>query len=82
MVTVNDAGLSGLPDSVVFDYAREHQRIILTRNCGDFLELHQASPVHAGILAVYPNSDTAKNMSYQEISNAIGNSNRKSVCYS
>ncbi len=73
VVTVNDAGLGGLPDSAVLDFARQRGRVTLTRNCDDFHELHQANPLHAGILAVYQNSDLAKNMSYQSISNAIAN---------
>ncbi|MDZ8224652.1 MULTISPECIES: hypothetical protein [unclassified Nostoc] len=35
--------------------------------------LHQAEPVHPGILAVYQNSDSSKNMSYQSIVAAIFN---------
>ena len=73
VVTANERDLGGLPDSVVFDYARKHKRVILTRNCNDFLELHQVNPVHAGILAVYQNSDPSKNMNYQSISKAIAN---------
>ena len=73
VITVNDAGLGGLPDNVVFEYARQHKRVIITRNCDDFLELHQVNQIHAGILAVYQNSDVLKNMSYQSISKAIAN---------
>ncbi len=71
--TVNEIGLGGLPDSAVFDYARQYKRVILTRNCDDFLELHQVNLIHEGILAVYQNSDTSKNMSYQSIAKAIAN---------
>ncbi|WP_413201117.1 DUF5615 family PIN-like protein [Nostoc piscinale] len=73
VVTVNTAGLMNRPDSVVLDYARQNQRVLLTRNCDDFQELHQANPVHSGILAVYQNSDATKNMSYQLIVKAIAN---------
>ena len=73
VITANDAGLGGLLDSVVLEYARQQKRVILTRNCDDFLELHQFNPFHEGILAVYQNSDTSKNMNYQAISNAIAN---------
>jgi hypothetical protein len=47
--------------------------VLLTRNCTDFQELHQANSVHSGILAVFQNSDPAKNMSYQAIVQAIAN---------
>ncbi|MBD2501485.1 DUF5615 family PIN-like protein [Anabaena azotica FACHB-119] len=73
VVTVNAVGLMNRPDSVVLDYARQNQRVLLTRNCDDFHELHQANPIHSGILAVYQNSDAAKNMSYQIIVKAIAN---------
>ncbi|MBD2595524.1 DUF5615 family PIN-like protein [Nostoc spongiaeforme FACHB-130] len=73
VVTVNTVGLMNRPDSVVLDYARQNQRILLTRNCDDFQELHQANPIHSGILAVYQNSDATKNMSYQLIVKAIAN---------
>ncbi|AFY50469.1 Protein of unknown function DUF82 [Nostoc sp. PCC 7524] len=73
VVTVNLVGLMNRPDSVVLDYARQDQRVLLTRNCDDFHELHQTNPIHSGILAVYQNSDVAKNMSYQLIVKAIAN---------
>ncbi len=73
VITVNDAGLGGLPDNVVFEYARQHKGVIITRNCDDFLELHQVNKIHAGILAVYQNSAVLKNMSYQSISKVIAN---------
>jgi hypothetical protein len=46
---------------------------LLTRNCNDFLKLHQLNSNHFGILAVYQDSDPLKNMSYQGIVQAIGN---------
>jgi uncharacterized protein with PIN domain len=73
VITVNEAGLGGRPDANVLDYARQQARVLLTRNCDDFEELHQAKPTHPGILAVYQNPDLAKNMSYQSIVGAISN---------
>jgi predicted nuclease of predicted toxin-antitoxin system len=73
VLTVNDVGISGFPDEQVLDYSRQHNRVIITRNCSDFRELHQADPSHPGILAVYQETDTSKNMSYQAIVNAVGN---------
>ncbi|RUR72411.1 DUF5615 family PIN-like protein [Chlorogloeopsis fritschii PCC 9212] len=73
VITVNAVGLMNRSDSVVLDYARQDGRVLLTRNCDDFQELHQANPVHPGILAVYQDSDTSKNMSYQAIVKAIAN---------
>ena len=65
VLTVNEADLMSRSDSFVLDYARQQGRVLLTRNCADFQELHQANPVHPDILAVFQNPDLAKNMSYQ-----------------
>jgi predicted nuclease of predicted toxin-antitoxin system len=73
VLTVNEVGISGFPDEQVLDYARQHNRVIVTRNCSDFRELHQANPLHLGILAVYQETDTSKSMSYQAIVNAVDN---------
>ncbi len=73
VLTVNEADLMSRTDSTVLDYARQQERVLLTRNCADFQELHQANPEHPGILAVFQNSDLARNMSYQAIVQAIAN---------
>ncbi|TAG95275.1 MAG: hypothetical protein EAZ09_08700 [Oscillatoriales cyanobacterium] len=67
VATVNTLDLMNRPDSVVLQAARENERVVLTRNCDDFQELHQANPEHSGILAVYQDSEASKNMSYQGI---------------
>ena len=58
VLTVNEADLMSRTDSTVLDYARQQERVLLTRNCADFQELHQANPEHPGILAVFQNSLT------------------------
>jgi len=73
VVTVQDINLMGNSDSVVLDYARENQRVLLTRNCDDFHNLHQANSHHSGILTVYQSADVSKNMSYATIVKAIAN---------
>lgn len=73
VITVNEAGLMSKPDSVVLDYARQEGRVLLTRNCDDFQNIHQLNSVHSGILAVYEYPDSSKNMSYQKIVKAIAN---------
>lgn len=73
VLTVNEAHLSGAPDPSVFAFARDQGRILLTRNCSDFQEIHQIQPNHPGILAVYQNTDASKNLSYQDIVKAIQN---------
>ncbi|ALF53229.1 hypothetical protein ACX27_10850 [Nostoc piscinale CENA21] len=73
VVTVNLVGLMNCPDVVVLDYARQDGRVLLTRNCNDFQELHQINPSHPGILAVYQDFVVSKNMTYQTIVKAIAN---------
>jgi predicted nuclease of predicted toxin-antitoxin system len=73
VVTVNDVGITGFPDDKVLDYARQYNYILITRNCDDFQELHQANPIHPGILAIYRDAEPTKNMSYQVTVKAIGN---------
>lgn len=73
VVIVNPVNLMNQADSFGLDFARKNGRVLLTRNCKDFQELHQLNPVHSGILAVYQGSDTAKNMSYQAITKAVAN---------
>ena len=73
VVTVNEVGLTSKPDSVVLDYARQQGRILLSRNCDDFNNLHNADPNHPGILVIYQNSDRSKNMNYKTIVRCITN---------
>ncbi len=73
VITVNEAGLSGKIDSLVFDYARGSNRVLLTHNCDDFKALHQENPNHPGILAIYQNDDRSKKMSRQAIVKALSN---------
>jgi predicted nuclease of predicted toxin-antitoxin system len=73
VVTVNEVGMNGQPDSVVFAYAKQQNRLLFTFNCDDFEALHLANPDHPGILVVYQQADFAKNMSYKAILKAIAN---------
>lgn len=61
------------PDSLVLDYARQEGYLLLTRNCDDFHNLHQANPNHPGILAVYQDSDPSKSLSYSTLVKCIAN---------
>lgn len=73
VLTVDEAGLRSLEDAAVMARAMSESRVLLTRNCGDFLALHQANEEHPGILAVYQDGDPSRNMSYQEVVQAISN---------
>lgn len=72
-VTVNEAGLRGRPDSAVLEYASRDQRAVLTMNCRDFLELHEALPAHSGIIAIYQSGELRKNMTFAETAAALAN---------
>jgi predicted nuclease of predicted toxin-antitoxin system len=73
VVTINDVNLTGKLDSVVLDYARQTNRILITQNCEDFDNLHNLNPNHLGILAVYHEAIGAKDMSLKAIVKAIAN---------
>ena len=61
----------GAADSAVMAFAQQQKRVLCTRNCSDFYELHQNTPGHFGVLIVYQEADSRKNKSYQAIVNAI-----------
>src|SRR5258707_356686 len=42
-----DVGLMGQDDDIHFAYASEHKLAILTKNPGDFLDLHELDPKHS-----------------------------------
>ena len=72
-VTVNEMGLRGQPDSTVLAHAAQNQRTVLTMNCRDFLELHEATPAHSGIIAIYQSAEMRKNMTFAAIVAALAN---------
>lgn len=73
VVTANESGLMGKADLIVFGYAKDTNRIILTLNCRDFEAIHQSNPVHPGIFAVYQEANPSKKMSFKDIVRAIAN---------
>lgn len=41
VLTIGEAGVTGIPDTMALEMARSHQRILLTRNCDDlFRTIH------------------------------------------
>jgi hypothetical protein len=72
VLTVGDLEQRGAPDEVVLQLAQTTNRVLLTRNCADFKRLHQSAPGHTGIVAVYQERDPRKDMSYKEITQALG----------
>ena len=79
VLTVNGANLTGQSDQSVLAYAKQKGCILLTRNCGDFHELHLVGSLHNGILAVYQSADESKDMSYRDIVQAISNLEKSSI---
>jgi predicted nuclease of predicted toxin-antitoxin system len=65
--------LTGAADPSHFAHACATKRVILTKNPGDFFQLHQQHAEHPGILAVYQDNDPTKDMSYDDIMRAIAN---------
>ena len=82
VVTVNEIGLVGQPDPVILAYAKQNNRVLLTHNCQDFKLLHQQDSNHPGILLVYRDADFSKNMSRQNIVQAITNLEAASISLS
>ena len=79
VLTVNEAGLQGTADTEVLDRATAEDRIVLTRNVGDFRDLHQARAVHAGIIGIFFDHDPGKDLSDAQIVRATSNLERAEV---
>ncbi len=77
VMTATEAALLGQPDSAVLAYAVQQKRIVLTRNCYDFSNesaaLQGRGGHHEGILLIYVKNDPEKDMSYDEIVQAVEN---------
>ena len=72
VVRSSDVGLEGERDPEHFKYAVDHGLILVTKNPKDFQALHDADPLHFGIIAIYQDNDPS-DMSDLEIVKAIGN---------
>jgi predicted nuclease of predicted toxin-antitoxin system len=75
--TVTEAGLIRKPDHAVFEAAVVADRMVITINCADFVELAKAKTdkngSHPGILLVYRYNVPSKEMTHDEIVKAIAN---------
>jgi predicted nuclease of predicted toxin-antitoxin system len=47
---VRDRGLNGATDALVFQYAFDDDRIVVTKNVRDFEKLAQSCDLHAGVI--------------------------------
>jgi hypothetical protein len=73
VLTVGEADRIGTPDTEVLTLAAATGRVLLTRNCVDYLALRERPPTHSGILCVYQDSDLGKAMRYEDIARALRN---------
>ena len=73
VLTVGEADRSGASDAAVLMLAAGTGRVLLTRNCADYLLLHASGLAHGGVLCMYQDSDPAKAMRYTDIVLALGN---------
>ncbi len=75
--TPADVGLMGEADPVQLTYAIKEERVFLTRNYGDFEELHNLIRVarghHAGILVIRRDNNPKRNMMPRDIARALRN---------
>jgi predicted nuclease of predicted toxin-antitoxin system len=75
--TVSQANLISRPDDAVFAHAIAENRVVITSNCGDFIELAEARIAakehHPGVLLVFLYNNPNKDMSVPEIIKAIAN---------
>jgi hypothetical protein len=71
------AGLMGEADPVQLTYAIKEDRVFLTRNYGDFEDLHNLIRVarghHAGILVIRRDNNPRRNMMPRDIVRALRN---------
>lgn len=79
VLTVAESNQAGAPDSVVLDMAADAGRVLLTRNCADYLASHEQGGAHSGMLCVFQDPDPSKAMSYEDIARALGNLERSEV---
>jgi hypothetical protein len=73
VTTPKQAGTTGREDEVHFRYTSENRLILLTKNPNDFIELHQKSSQHAGVLLVYQDNDPDRDMNHADVVRAISN---------
>jgi predicted nuclease of predicted toxin-antitoxin system len=77
LITVEDAQLKRKADHAVFEAAIAEDRMVITINCSDFVELSDArlkkDGSHPVILLVYLHNDLSKEMSRDQIVKAIAN---------
>jgi predicted nuclease of predicted toxin-antitoxin system len=79
LVTISEAFLEGINDDDVLNYARENERVVVTHNVKDFERLHKINDNHPGIIAIYRETNSTKNMSFKAIVKALANLESASI---
>lgn len=73
ILTLGETGQAGASDLEVLRIAVATDRVLLTRNCADYLALHRESLDHRGILCIFQDAAPTKAMSWHDISRALRN---------
>lgn len=73
ILTLGETGQAGASDPEVMRIAVATHRVLLTRNCADYLALHREGHDHPGILCVFQDGDPNKAMSWHDIARALKN---------
>ncbi|MBX9878876.1 MAG: DUF5615 family PIN-like protein [Candidatus Obscuribacterales bacterium] len=77
VVTVTQINLIGSTDSAIFDHAVKDNRLVVTTNCDDFEDLHEAyledKRSHPGVLLIYLQNNPKRDLGYKQIVQAIAN---------
>jgi hypothetical protein len=79
VLTAGESNQAGAPDSAILNMAADTGRVLLTRNCADYLALHEQGAAHGGIMCVYQDSNPPKAMRYKDIACALMNLERSKV---
>lgn len=75
VVSPREVGTRGVVDAAHLSYAAAHALVLLTANAADFIELHEEwlmqGREHQGILIVYRENNPTRDMSSQQIAQAV-----------
>ncbi len=75
VISPRAVGTSGIADSEHLHYAAAHESALLTGNVEDFAALHKQWMTqqleHSGILMVHKENNSARDMSYHQIAQAV-----------
>lgn len=77
VVSPRSVGTNGFSDKAHLNYAAENDYVLLTGNAKDFIEQHKkrlaAGKPHPGILIVYKENNPKRDMTHQQIAQAVSN---------